>query len=118
FPVDPATEIPENDADPFKVRSPVGWAARTVFPSKLKMSDSGNDCAKLHRAAHQLCGRPMATSPSLRRRTSVCSFLNRLLKLRPVRLLKDLGLRRSGATPRSSAHSSRFSSVTYRLPPT
>src|SRR5664279_50709 len=69
------------------------------------MSDSGNDCAKLHSAAHQLCGGPMATSPSLRRRTSVCSFLNRLLKLRPVRLFKDLGLHRSGATPRLGVHS-------------
>ena len=34
----------------------------------------------------------------------VCSFLNRLLKPRPVTLCNDLGLRRSGATRRSSEH--------------
>jgi hypothetical protein len=37
-----------------------------------------------------------------------CSLLTRLLKPRPVRLFKDPGLRRSGATPRKWCTSRRI----------
>src|ERR1039457_3180554 len=55
------------------------------------MSDSVNDCAKLHGAVHQLCGRPSPQVPIWKDKP-VCPCLNRLLKLRPVTLFKDLGV--------------------------
>jgi len=49
----------------------------------------------------------------------MCSFLNRLLKPRPVRLSKHLGTHESPvAMPRSGTHRDGLYSVPCKLPPT
>src|SRR5450759_2257418 len=66
-------------------------------------------CRTLRPLSTEALRKALFPSPILGRRSSVCSFLNRLLKFRPVRLLKDLEFHRSGVT-RTGAHSGRFSS--------